>query len=146
MQIADSGAIPLLMRLLASGISKSQEAALGALAALVKDNPELAQVIAQMRRTCPGMCERTTPQALPQCHLPLTVRGRHTKRVKLCKCPIILQAYLTLFSFFWIFNLIVEKGERPAPFILRLVRDKSPTMRLAAATWYVLMNNFAFAH
>ncbi|KAG9061724.1 hypothetical protein KI688_006873 [Linnemannia hyalina] len=49
MQIADSGAIPLLMRLLASGISKSQEAALGALAALVKDNPELAQVIAQMR-------------------------------------------------------------------------------------------------
>lgn len=55
MQIADSGAIPLLMRLLASGISKSQEAALGALAALVKDNPELAQVIAQMRRKCPGM-------------------------------------------------------------------------------------------
>lgn len=31
----------------------------------------------------------------------------------------------------------MEKGERPAPFILRLVRDKSPTMRLAAATWCV---------
>ncbi|KAK3840142.1 MAG: armadillo-type protein [Linnemannia elongata] len=83
MQIADSGAIPLLMRLLASGISKSQEAALGALAALVKDNPELAQVIAQMR---------------------------------------------------------LEKGERPAPFILRLVRDKSPTMRLAAATCLTYLN------
>ncbi|KAF9120353.1 hypothetical protein BGW39_011482 [Mortierella sp. 14UC] len=83
MQIADSGAIPLLMRLLASGISKSQEAALGALAALVKDNPELAQVIAQMR---------------------------------------------------------LEKGERPAPFILRLVRDKSSTMRLAAATCLTYLN------
>ncbi|KAF9921047.1 hypothetical protein FBU30_008966 [Linnemannia zychae] len=83
MQIADSGAIPLLMRLLASGISKSQEAALGALAALVKDNPELAQVIAQMR---------------------------------------------------------LERGERPAPFILRLVRDKSPTMRLAAATCLTYLN------
>ncbi|KAF9900332.1 hypothetical protein EC991_007475 [Linnemannia zychae] len=83
MQIADSGAIPLLMRLLASGVSKSQEAALGALAALVKDNPELAQVIAQMR---------------------------------------------------------LEKGERPAPFILRLVRDKSPTMRLAAATCLTYLN------
>ncbi|KAG0378714.1 hypothetical protein BGX24_003000 [Mortierella sp. AD032] len=83
MQIADSRAIPLLMRLLSSGISKSQEAALGALAALVKDNPELAQGIAQV---------------------PL------------------------------------EKGERPAPFILRLVRDKSPTMRLAAATCLTYLN------
>ncbi|KAF8976141.1 hypothetical protein BGZ46_008499, partial [Entomortierella lignicola] len=77
-QIAASGAIPLLMRLLVSGISKSQEAALGALAALVKDNSELARLIAQMR---------------------------------------------------------LEKGERPAPYILRLVWDKSPTMRLAAVTW-----------
>ena len=51
MQIASSGAIPLLMRLLASGVSKTQEAALGALAALVKDNSELARLIAQMRCT-----------------------------------------------------------------------------------------------
>lgn len=90
MQIADSGAIPLLMRLLASGISKSQEAALGALAALVKDNPELAQVIAQMRRKCPGMCEKTT-LFFNFVH-PLTVRSLHTKRVKLCKGSIVLQA------------------------------------------------------
>ncbi|KAF9382683.1 hypothetical protein CPB97_007018 [Podila verticillata] len=83
MQIASSGAIPLLMRLLASGVSKTQEAALGALAALVKDNSELARLIAQMR---------------------------------------------------------LEKGERPAPFILRLVRDKSPTMRLAAATCLTYLN------
>ncbi|KAI1297410.1 hypothetical protein EDD11_007140 [Mortierella claussenii] len=83
MQIAGSGAISLLMRLLASGISKSQEAALGALAALVKDNPELARLIAHMR---------------------------------------------------------FEKGERPAPYILRLVRDKSPTMQLAAATFLAYMN------
>ncbi|KAG0358941.1 hypothetical protein BGZ54_010209 [Gamsiella multidivaricata] len=83
MQIAASGAIPLLMRLLASSVCKSQEAALGALAALVKDNSELARIIAQMR---------------------------------------------------------LEKGERPAPFILRLVRDKSPTMRLAAATCLTYMN------
>lgn len=49
MKIASSGAIPLLMRLLASGVSKSQEAALGALAALVKDNVDLARIISQMR-------------------------------------------------------------------------------------------------
>ncbi|KAG0307675.1 hypothetical protein BGZ99_001382 [Dissophora globulifera] len=83
MQIAGSGAVPLLMRLLASGACKSQEAALGALAALVKDNPDLAQHIAQMR---------------------------------------------------------LERGERPAPYILRLVRDKSPNMRLAAATCLTYMN------
>ncbi|KAG0198070.1 hypothetical protein BGX28_008435 [Mortierella sp. GBA30] len=82
-KIASSGAIPLLIRLLASGISKSQEAALGALAALVKDNVDLARDIAQMN---------------------------------------------------------LEKGERPAPFILRLVRDKSPTMRLAAATYLTYLN------
>ncbi|KAF9991924.1 hypothetical protein BGZ79_003741 [Entomortierella chlamydospora] len=83
MQIAASGAIPLLMRLLTSGVSKSQEASLGALAALVKDNSELARLIAHMR---------------------------------------------------------LEKGERPAPYILRLVWDKSPTMRLAAATCLTYMN------
>ncbi|KAF8934070.1 hypothetical protein BGZ58_005957 [Dissophora ornata] len=83
MQIAASGAVPLLMRLLASGVSKSQEAALGALAALVKDNSELARRIAQMR---------------------------------------------------------LDKGERPAPYILRLVRDKSPNMRLAAVTCLTYMN------
>ncbi|KAF9101892.1 hypothetical protein BGX27_011284 [Mortierella sp. AM989] len=83
MQIAASGAIPLLMRLLISGISKSQEAALGALAALVKDNSELARLIAQMR---------------------------------------------------------LERDERPAPYILRLVWDKSPSMRLAAATCLTYMN------
>ncbi|KAG0250788.1 hypothetical protein BG011_008103 [Mortierella polycephala] len=83
MQIAASDAIPLLMRLLASGVAKSQEAALGALAALVKDNSELARLIAQMR---------------------------------------------------------LEKNERPASFILRLVRDKSPTMRLAAATCLAYLN------
>ncbi|KAF9967916.1 hypothetical protein BGZ70_007675, partial [Mortierella alpina] len=83
MKIASSGAIPLLMRLLASGVSKSQEAALGALAALVKDNVDLARIISQMR---------------------------------------------------------LEKNERPAPFILRLIRDKSPTMRLAAATCLTYLN------
>ncbi|KAF9939717.1 hypothetical protein BGZ67_009070 [Mortierella alpina] len=83
MKIASSGAIPLLMRLLASGASKSQEAALGALAALVKDNVDLARIISQMR---------------------------------------------------------LEKTERPAPFILRLIRDKSPTMRLAAATCLTYLN------
>ncbi|KAG9321926.1 hypothetical protein KVV02_004501 [Mortierella alpina] len=83
MKIASSGAIPLLMRLLASGVSKSQEAALGALAALVKDNVDLARIISQMR---------------------------------------------------------LEKTERPAPFILRLIRDKSPTMRLAAATCLTYLN------
>ncbi|KAK3820329.1 MAG: armadillo-type protein [Benniella sp.] len=82
-QIAESGAIPLLMRLLASGVSKSQEAALGALAALVKDNHVLAEHIAQTR---------------------------------------------------------MEKGERPAPYILQLVRDKSPTMRLAAITCLAYMD------
>ncbi|KAF9918008.1 hypothetical protein BX616_010592 [Lobosporangium transversale] len=82
-QIAASGAIPLLMRLLVSGISKSQEAALGALAALVKDNSELAHHIANMR---------------------------------------------------------LETGERPAPYILRLACDKSPTMRLAAVTCLTYMN------
>ena len=50
MKIALSGAIPILMRLLSTGTTKSQEAALGALAALVKDNPELARRIAQTRR------------------------------------------------------------------------------------------------
>ncbi|KAF9961258.1 hypothetical protein BGZ72_004399 [Mortierella alpina] len=83
MKIASSGAIPLLMRLLASGVSKSQEAALGALAALVKDNVDLARIISQMR---------------------------------------------------------LEKSERPAPFILRLIRDKSPIMRLAAATCLTYLN------
>lgn len=107
MQIASSGAIPLLMRLLASGVSKTQEAALGALAALVKDNSELARLIAQTR------CKSIYPI------FNIWYLGKHTIN--------------TCFGIFY----TVEKGERPAPFILRLVRDKSPTMRLAAATWYV---------
>ncbi|KAI8349730.1 armadillo-type protein [Mortierella sp. GBAus27b] len=74
-KIASSDAIPLLMRLLASGVSKSQEAALGALAALVKDNAELARYIALTKT-----------------------------------------------------------------YILRLVRDKSPTMRLAAVTCLAYMD------
>ncbi|KAF9432236.1 hypothetical protein BGZ76_011086 [Entomortierella beljakovae] len=83
MHIASSGTIPLLMRLLASGVCKRQESALGALAALTKDNSDLAKLIAQMR---------------------------------------------------------LDKGERPAPYILRLVWDKSPTMRLAAVTCLTYMN------
>ncbi|KAF9974157.1 Armadillo repeat-containing protein 8 [Actinomortierella ambigua] len=49
-QIFTSGAIPFLMQLLVSGIVRSQEAALDALAALAKDNPELARHVAQFKR------------------------------------------------------------------------------------------------
>ncbi|KAG0236583.1 hypothetical protein BGW42_003238 [Actinomortierella wolfii] len=83
MQIAASGAVPYLMRLLFSGVVRSQEAALDALAALSKDNPELAKHIAQFR---------------------------------------------------------LDKSECPTAYILRLVRDKSPTMRLAAATCLTFLN------
>ncbi|KAG0263302.1 hypothetical protein DFQ27_001823 [Actinomortierella ambigua] len=82
-QIAASGAIPFLMRLLVSGIVRSQEAALDALAALAKDNPELAKHVAQFK---------------------------------------------------------LDKNERPASYMLRLVDDKSPTMRLAAATCLTYLN------
>lgn len=120
-QIAASGAIPLLMRLLVSGVSKSQESALGALAALVKDNTELARHIAQTRS------KSSVHQQSVNCTSFFCMIGMHRRKLKNNQHS----------KQMVVFACLVEKGERPAPYILRLVRDKSPTMRLAAVTWYV---------